>query len=527
MLEPIVLVILLAFAAGLVFKSIGYPPLLGYLMAGFVAHGLGLGSQEAITPIADLGVLLLLFTIGLKLDLRELAAPQVWGVAGMQMVIMIPITVFVITAVGWIIPAAAMEKNSTAWLMAFALSFSSTVFAVKIFDERGENTSLYAKIAIGILILQDLAAVSFLVISSGKPPSLAALGLMALPLARPVLLLVLQKVGHGELLTLFGIALAIFGAVLFEAVQLKGSLGGLVFGILIGNTRKSKELYENLVNFKDLFLIGFFINIGYNGFPSGDKLIVVLVLCILVFIRPVIYFLLLVLSRLRARTSLLTSLSLFNYSEFGLIVAALASSSGLLSGEWVTTLALAMAVSFFIAVPFNTRVHLIQARYASWLQRFERKHLIAKDVPVELGEGKIVVLGMGRIGLGVYQYLYNLYPHDLIGVDASLGKVQHHNANGIRCVHGDATDSEFLLHAQLQQRELVFISLTNHSENIEVVALLKQLDYTGDIAVVARFNDEEKELVELGCITFNVYAEAGHGFAEDVLEQIQNKKVAT
>ena len=527
MLEPIVLVILLAFVAGLVFKSIGYPPLLGYLLAGFVAHSLGLGNQQAIMPIADLGVLLLLFTIGLKLDLRQLGAPQVWGVAGLQMLIIIPVIVLVLMVIGFLVPAAAMEKNSTAWMMAFALSFSSTVFAVKIFDERGENNSLHAVIAIGILILQDLVAVSFLVVSSGKSPSLAALGLIVLPLLRPVLLLVLQKVGHGELLVLFGICLAILGAVLFETVQLKGSLGGLVFGILIGNTSKSKELYKTLVNFKDLFLIGFFINIGYNGFPSGGKLIVVLVLCLLVFIRPVLYFFLLTVFKLRSRTSLLTSLSLFNYSEFGLIVAALASSSGLLPAEWVTTLALAMALSFFIAVPFNTRVHLIYARYASWLQQFERKQLIAKDVPVELGEAKIVVLGMGRIGLGVYQYLYDLYPDDVISADANLDKVRQHNTNGIRCVHGDATDSEFLMHAHLQQRDLVFISLSNHSENMEVVELLKKLDYTGDIAVVARFNDEERELREQGCITFNVYAEAGHGFAEDVLQQIRDKEVTT
>ena len=523
MLEPIVLVILLAFVAGLIFKSAGYPPLLGYLLAGFVAHGLGMGDRETIVPVADLGILLLLFTIGLKLNLRELAAPQVWGVAGMQTLIMMPLTALVFVVTGLLIPSTAMD-TSTVWLMAFALSFSSTVFAVKMFDERGENAALYAVIAIGILIVQDLMAVFYLVISSGKLPSVSAIVLVALPLLRPPLLWILRKVGHGELLVLFGICLAVLGAVIFEGVQLKGSLGGLMFGILIGNTLKSKELYKNLINFKDIFLIGFFINIGYNGFPSHDKLIVVLVLCLLVFLRPAIYFFLLVFFRLRSRTSLLTSLSLFNYSEFGLIVAALAFDSGLLSGEWVTTLALAMALSFFIAVPFNTRVHLIYAHYASRLQQFERRRLIFRETPVALGKARIVVLGMGRVGLGAYQYLCDLYPDDVIGADANMDKVQRHNADGIRCVHGDATDSEFLLHADLASRDLIFVSLSNHSENIEVVRLLKQLDYIGDIAVVARYNDDQQALKELGCITFNLYAEAGHGFAEDVLQQIQNRR---
>ena len=78
-------VILIAFIAGLAFRKFGFPPLLGYLLAGFIAHELGYGSADAIAPIAELGILLLLFTIGLKLNLKELAAPQVWGVAGLHM----------------------------------------------------------------------------------------------------------------------------------------------------------------------------------------------------------------------------------------------------------------------------------------------------------------------------------------------------------------------------------------------------------------------------------------------------------
>ena len=86
-MEP--LVILLAFCAGLGFRALGYPPLLGYLLAGFIAHALGLGQGEAVAIIADLGITLLLFTIGLKLNLRELIAPQVWGTASLQTLLVV------------------------------------------------------------------------------------------------------------------------------------------------------------------------------------------------------------------------------------------------------------------------------------------------------------------------------------------------------------------------------------------------------------------------------------------------------
>ena len=165
-MEPILL--LLAFSAGLLFKKLGYPPLPGYLIAGFVAHGAGIGDFALISAIADAGILLLLFTIGLKLDLKEIAAPQIWGVAGLQILIVVPLTTMVILVAGWVFPVLAMADPVSAWILALALSFSSTVFAVKIFEERGETASYHAKLTIGILVIQDIVAVAFLVLSSGS-----------------------------------------------------------------------------------------------------------------------------------------------------------------------------------------------------------------------------------------------------------------------------------------------------------------------------------------------------------------------
>ena len=89
------LILLAAFAAGLAFRQLGYPPLLGYLVAGFVAHGAGLGTLDDIRPIADLGIILLLFTIGLKLNLRQLAAPRIWGTQLLHAGIVVPLTAMV------------------------------------------------------------------------------------------------------------------------------------------------------------------------------------------------------------------------------------------------------------------------------------------------------------------------------------------------------------------------------------------------------------------------------------------------
>lgn len=520
-MEP--LTILLAFFAGLVFRKLGYPPLPGYLIAGFACHALGIGNVADIHVIADLGITLLLFTMGIKLNLREISAPHVWGVAGMQMLIAIPLTTLVIVIAGHLFPALQLASTSSAWALALALSFSSTVFAVKMLEDRGETVSLHARISIGILVLQDIVAVAYLVLSSNQMPSVAALALIALPLLRPLLIYLLELAGHGELVALFGITVALGTASLFEAVHLKGGLGALMMGVILANTPKAKELYSSLISLKDLFLIGFFLEIGYYGLPSGEMIVVAIVLAAIVFVRPLIYYFLLVAFKLRSRTALLTGFSLFNYSEFGLIVAAIATTHGVLPIEWVTTLALALSLSFFIATPVNTNAHAIYNRYCDWLRRFERKERLAEEQPADLGDATVVVLGMGRVGKGAYHYLNEKYPNEVVGVDENLEKAQQNRDAGINCVHADASDLDFWEYADVDKRRLILVSLTNHSENLTVVNMARQFNYKGDLAVASRFPDEQAELLEMGCMSFNLYGDAGHGFAEHVVNEIQRE----
>ena len=113
--------------------------MIGFLLAGFAAHEAGVGDITTIRNLADLGITLLLFTIGLKLNLKELAEIQVWGTATVHMFVAVILTVPVILLAGYFFPVLALENPVAAWALAFALSFSSTVFAVKIFEERGKT----------------------------------------------------------------------------------------------------------------------------------------------------------------------------------------------------------------------------------------------------------------------------------------------------------------------------------------------------------------------------------------------------
>ncbi|MDM3872192.1 cation:proton antiporter [Porticoccus sp. W117] len=516
MIDPII--IILALAAGLLIRQLGYPPMLGYLVAGFAISQMPIEPGPLIEQIANAGVTLLLFTIGLKLNLRDLAAVQVWGVAAGVMVVVIPLFALALMLLLALVPALSALEGGALWTVAFALSFSSTVFAVKVFDERGEGASLHAKIAIGILIVQDLVAVVFLALSTGKLPEWPALLLLLLIPLRPVLHRLFALCGHGELLTLFGIGLAFGGYGLFEYFNIKGDLGALIFGVLLGGCSKTSELRKILLNLKELFLVGFFVSIGLNGLPSMEMCLLAVALALLAAAKPVLYYLSFVATRLRARTSFFASLSLHNHSEFGLFVAFLAADNGVISSDWVIIIALAMALSFFVAVPFNARSHKLYRRYREHL--FEREKRLPFEQPVELGNATMLVMGMGRVGRGAYDHLKEIYGDQILGVDSAQERLPVLKELGYRAACGDATDRAFWECIDLGNLKIIMLCLPDHPENYDASQLLKSMGYGGQLAAIARFPDDMEELTKLGCISFNLYAEGGYGFAEHVVERI-------
>jgi len=519
-MEPIIIVF--AFVAGFGFRQLGYPPLLGYLLAGFVAHGLGIGSGEALAPLADAGILLLLFTIGLKLNPRDLMPRYVWGSAILHMVAVIPLTAAIIYLVGMAYSPLSFEHPAAPWTLAFALSFSSTVLAIKLFEERGETSSFYASIAIGILVVQDVLAVVYLVLMSGHLPTPWALLLLGIPLLRPVFKRFLPMIGHGELLLLSGVFFAFGAAALFEWVDLKGGLGALVMGMLIAqsNRAKARELYDQLIGLKNLLLIGFFLQIGYYGIPEIELLLVAVVLGLLITLRPVVYFALLTGFGLRARTGALTGLSLFTYSEFGLIVAAIAQESGILGEQWLTTIALSMAMSFVVATPVNRKAHELYVRYSKSLTKHEKPERLPEEVIGSLGGANIAILGMGRVGRGAFDALREAGHSRVVGIEENYTLALELTENGWPCVHGDASDRDFWERTGLPDCDLIMVSLSNHRENIRVAKLARVMNYSNTIVVATRFPDEHAELAKLGCLTFYRYQEVGRDFATHTLEQL-------
>lgn len=515
------LYIVAAFVFGAASSRIGLPPLVGYLVAGFVLNALGVESSETLEKIADVGVTLLLFTIGLKLKLKNLARPEVWAGATIHMVITCAVFGAGIFALGRFgFPYFDFLDRQTALLIAFALSFSSTVFAVKVLEEKKEMASRHAAVAIGILIMQDVIAVVFLAASAGKAPSPWALLLvMSLFIIRPLLARFIGRCGHGELLMLFGILVAAAGYSSFEMVGLKGDLGALVFGMLLGAHPKSPELAERLLGFKDLFLIGFFLNIGISGSPTPAGLLVALVLVLVMPFKTVLFFGMLTRFRLRARTSMLASLSLANYSEFGLIVGSIGVASGWISSDWLVVIAIALSMTFILAAPLNSKAHDIYARISPRLKRFETAERLPEDKPIETGGAEIVIIGLGWVGTSAYDEMRRRYGDVVMGVDFCPETVEEHQKLGRRVVFGDAEDSDFWKRVEPAQSrvDLVMLALPDVNASVFAIRQMRLRGYHCQITALVRYEDEINILREAGVgAAYNLYQEAGVGFADHV-----------
>lgn len=514
-----------AFICGLTAKSCSFPPSIGYLVAGFALNYYGYQPDDSLTVLSNLGITLMLFTIGLKLNVKKLFKREVWLTSSLHTISWIVLTVIIIKvfsllAIGYFADLDLL----TASLIAFALSFSSTVCVIKLLEENGEMRTRHGKLAVGILVIQDIVAVAFLVIATGKAPSIWALSLLLLFVIKPITNKVLNHVGHGELIPLTGFFIALGSYELFELVNIKGDLGALLMGMFLSSHPKASEINKSLLSFKDLFLIGFFLSIGFSAIPTIEMLWLSVLLVLIIPFKFALFFSLLSMLKVRCRTSYLSALALSNFSEFGLIVASISVTNGWLSNEWLVILALSVAISFVITNVLYRYAHRFFAKHKELFYRFERKECLAEDIFCQPTQAPIVIIGMGRVGMGAYRAI-NEHDKSLAwGLDAEPEKVAWLSSQGVQAYCGDAEDASFWERINLSNLQLVLLALPNVIDTMSITNQLRSAGYQGKIAAIARYDDERAKLEKFGIDkVFNFYNEAGVGFADESMALIRTK----
>ena len=302
---------------------------------------------------------------------------------------------------------------------------------------------------------------------------------------------------------------------------MKADLGALVIGMILARQERSSEMASSLLAFKDLFLIGFFLSIGLNASISWEVVAIAALLLLVLPIKMLMYYWLLTMFRLRARTAFLTTSSLANYSEFGLIVSAIGFNYGWLSSEWLGIMAVALSFTFILASPLNIHSHLLYARMDKFLSRYQRDERLRGEQVISTGNAEILVFGMGRVGTATYETMKKQFGDIVLGVDNDPVVLEKHIKRGRNVIKGDGTDVEFWENLRTDKIHLVLLDMPKPEENLFAFKLLEATGFKGKIAATAKYDDQVDMLKEAGLdAAYNIYGEAGAGFANHVCDQI-------
>jgi hypothetical protein len=277
---------------------------------------------------------------------------------------------------------------------------------------------------------------------------------------------------------------------------------------------------KKLMGFKDILLVGFFLSIGMTGHITTDTLLIALLLAVAVIVKVSLYFLILVRFRLRAHTSVLTSLNLANYSEFGLIVGAVALSNDWLSGDWLVIIALALTMTFVVAAPLNALARDIIAAVQTHVSRFESPRPLPEDVPFDAGHARFAIIGMARLGAGAYDTLKAKYGDVLIATDPDPSVVARHQAEGRHVILADSTDDHFWSRFGSSGVDRILLAMNEYEENLGTARRIQRLkqDHTILVFAVSDYPEQSDALRAAGVTAvWNIDVEAGTGFAEEVI----------
>lgn len=498
-----------AYLAGLITSRLYLPPLVGYLMAGYVLNAVGVEANETLKHLADIGIELLLFTVGLKLKPSSLLRREVLSVGGLHLLI--------VTSVSALLFFGFNGHITGGLVLGVSLAFSSTVLAIKVLEDSGELSTLYGRDVLSILILQDIVAIGLLAVANNKQPSPWALCLLLLPFLRPLAYRLLNASRDNELKLLLGVTLTLAGGVLAENVGISSDIGALLMGVMLAGHININDLSNKLWGLKETFLVAFFLQIGLTDLPGYDEVLQALTLISLLPLQGILFFVLFLLVGLRARTAFVSSLALMTYSEFALITSNVVVEADLLPPVWESIIGLAVALSLAVAAPLNRFSHPLFSFLESTLVRFERKVEHPDRLPSRIGGAEWLVVGMGRTGISAY-LAFNQQDIRVLGLDADPTVLENLLADGRRVIYGDTADSALWEKLPLAKIKGVILTMPEFEARSSSIKQLKNLQFAGCIGTVCFHTHEENELYRLGA-TFVIHPliEAGKQLTEHML----------
>ena len=508
LLQPVIILLAIAVIAVVLFRLLRMPPMLGYLLAGVIIgpHALGwIPDNDETRHLAEFGVVFLMFSIGLEFSLPKLKTMKriVFGFGTSQVVICI----LLVMAIAWFLQLD--------WRVGFALggalAMSSTAIVIKMLSERVELNTPHGGQVIGVLLFQDLAVIPLLIIipalaitvdsdtaDYGNMLAIAvlkALGVLTLilffgqRLMRPWFHLVAHQ-KSSELFVLNVLLITLGLAWLTEFAGLSLALGAFLAGMLISETEYRYQVEDDIKPFRDILLGLFFITIGMlldMQVVIENFVWVMVILITLIVVKVVLIYGLCRLFGAESNIAARTGLYLAQGGEFGFVLLALASGSGLIDNATLQPTLAAIVLSMFLA-PFiiENSERIVQRFYASeWMIRAMQITSIAAQTMAE--QNHVIICGYGRSGQNLSRILEQ-ESIPFIALDLDPKRIQEARIAGESVVYGDAARKEVLVAAGLQRAKVLVVSYADTVSALKILNHVRTL--RPELTVVVRTRDD-------------------------------------
>ena len=509
--------LLVAAVIGFIGVRLRQPLIVAFIAVGTLVGPSVLGwvsADDKVDLLAQLGIALLLFVVGLKLDLHIIRTMGLVSLAsGLGQV-------FFTSVFGYFISIALGMTSVTALYVAVALTFSSTIIIVKLLSDKREVDSLHGRIAIGFLIVQDIVVVMVMIgltalAQAGNTASLgweaiellfkgamfiAAIGMLMRYVLTPLLH---QLARSSELLILFAIAWAVALGAACEHLGFSKEVGAFLAGVSLASTPYREAIGARLVSLRDFLLLFFFIDLGagLQLATLGTHVVPAIVLSLFVLIgNPLIVMIILGAMGYRRRTGFLAGLTVAQISEFSLILGALGMSLGHIDEDTMGLITLVGLITISASTYMILYSHTLYDRISPWLGVFERKwshREEAHDQMTEKSEFDVILFGLGRFGSGIAQELLKRGQR-VLGVDFDPVLVRRREGHGYAVRYGDAEDPEFLATLPLRKVRWVLSSVREMPVNLALVHGLRDHGYKGYVAVTAYATHNAEQLKHAG-----------------------------
>ena len=499
----VALILALAVAAGAIAKLLRQPVVVSFIIVGILAgptaFNLVEGAEE-IRLFAKFGIAILLFLVGLKLDFHMIRSTgKVALVAGLSQVAFT-------AAVGFGIAMLFGFEATTAFYIAVALTFSSTIIIIKLIGDKRELDTLYGRIAVGILIVQDILVVAAMVVivTIGTPGEGSVVTDLVVTLASSAVFLgviafaskfVLEKVldwisKSPELTLLFGVAWAIVLAAISILIGLSMEIGAFVAGVSLASTAYRESLGARMVSLRDVMLLFFCIELGASlTFADAlGQLWPAIVLSVFVLVgKPLIVFAIMGWMGYRSITSFRTGVALAQISEFSLILIALGYSLGQVDSAVLSLVTLVavftITVSSYLILYTDKLFPLMQG----FMHLFERGKASAVDEESQSLSFDAIVIGSGRFGTEVISGLISS-GSSVLAVDLDPDALARARELGAETLFGDVGDPDFAKMLPIHQTGTLICTAPDRSTNTLLLESLKSLDYGGELYLTALDN---------------------------------------